>query len=117
MSHTGVSPNAFGGPDELNPETVTRLPKPGAGEVRNRLLVTRAIFTDVSIPKGVDPHVTEVPPFAPGYDMVGVVDAVGPGAARFRLGDRVADLTTVGTLDGQHLTARGPVDARPCGCV
>ncbi|MFN4204252.1 MAG: alcohol dehydrogenase catalytic domain-containing protein [Tabrizicola sp.] len=28
--------------------------------------------------------------------MVGVVDAAGPGAERFRPGDRVADLTTTG---------------------
>jgi NADPH:quinone reductase-like Zn-dependent oxidoreductase len=30
------------------------------------------------------PDVKDKPPFTPGYDMVGVVDATGPGATRFR---------------------------------
>jgi NADPH:quinone reductase-like Zn-dependent oxidoreductase len=58
--------------------------------------VTSAAFTDVMIRKGMYPDVKDKPPFTLGYDMVGIVDAIGPGAARFRPGDRVADLTTVG---------------------
>jgi len=96
MPYTRVRLNAFGGPDGLELETVAQLPKPGAGEVRVRVLVTSAAFTDVMIRKGMYPDVKDKPPFTPGYDMVGVIDAVGPDAARFRLGDRVADLTTIG---------------------
>lgn len=96
MPYTRVRLNAFGGPDQLELETVPQLPEPGAGEVRVRVLVTSAAFTDVMIRKGMYPDVKDKPPFTPGYDMVGVVDAVGPGAARFTLGDRVADLTTLG---------------------
>jgi NADPH:quinone reductase-like Zn-dependent oxidoreductase len=58
--------------------------------------VTSAAFTDVMIRKGMYPDVKDKPPFTPGYDMVGIVDATGPDAVRFRLGDRVADLTTIG---------------------
>lgn len=88
--------NAFGGPEELELETVPDLPEPGQGEVRVRVLVTSAAFTDVMIRKGKYPDVKDRPPFTPGYDMVGLVDASGPGATRFRPGDRVADLTTMG---------------------
>jgi NADPH:quinone reductase-like Zn-dependent oxidoreductase len=96
MPFTRVRLNAFGGPEELELETVPALPKPGEGEVRIRVSVTSAAFTDVMIRKGMYPDVKEKPPLTLGYDMVGIVDATGPGAARFRPGDRVADLTTIG---------------------
>ena len=40
-----------------------------------------------------------------GYDMVGFIDAVGPGVTRWQLGDRVADLTQVGG-NATHLVCR-----------
>ena len=96
MSWTRIVVTEFGGPDCLEAEEVDALPEPAEGEVRVRVLVTSAAFTDVMIRKGKYPDVKDTPPFALGYDMVGVVDATGPGAARFRAGDRVADLTTIG---------------------
>ncbi len=86
----------FGGPDRLEMQTVDALPEPQGAEVRVRVLVTSAAFTDVMIRKGKYPDVKEKPPFALGYDLVGVVDAMGPEATRFKPGDRVADLTTIG---------------------
>jgi NADPH:quinone reductase-like Zn-dependent oxidoreductase len=96
MPWTRVTLKAFGGPENLEIETVADLPEPGAGEVRVRVLVTSAAFTDVMIRKGMYPDVKDKPPFTPGYDMVGIVDATGPDAVRFKPGDRVADLTTIG---------------------
>lgn len=96
MPYTRVRLNAFGGAEELVLETVIDLPEPGPGEVRVRVLVTSAAFTDVMIRKGMYPDVKAMPPFTLGYDLVGVVDAVGSGATRFRRGERVADLTTIG---------------------
>jgi len=96
MPHTRVTLKAFGGPENLVLETVSDLPEPPAGEVRVRVLVTSAAFTDVMIRKGKYPDVKEKPPLTLGYDMVGTVDATGPGATRFKPGDRVADLTTIG---------------------
>ncbi|MCR9149830.1 MAG: medium chain dehydrogenase/reductase family protein [Rhodobacteraceae bacterium] len=96
MAWTRVRLNALGGPEKLALETVPDVPEPGAGEVRVRVLVTSAAFTDVMIRKGLYPDVKDKPPFTPGYDMVGIVEAAGPGASRFRPGDRVADLTTIG---------------------
>lgn len=86
----------FGGPDCLDLQTVETLPEPQDTEVRIRVLVTSAAFTDIMIRKGMYPDVKEKPPFTPGYDLVGVVDAVGAQATRFRPGDRVADLTIIG---------------------
>jgi len=96
MPYTRVTLKAFGGPENLEIETVANPPEPGPREVRVRVLVTSAAFTDVMIRKGMYPDVKDTPPFTPGYDMVGLVDATGPGATRFRQGDRVADLTTIG---------------------
>lgn len=86
----------FGGPECLDLQTENTLPEPGAHEVRIRVLVTSAAFTDVMIRKGMYPDVKQKPPFTPGYDLVGVVDKTGAAATRFKPGDRVADLTTVG---------------------
>lgn len=96
MPYTRVQLNAFGGAENMELETVAELPEPGPGEVRVRVLVTSAAFTDVMIRKGMYPDVKEKPPFTPGYDMVGVIEASGPNANRFQPGERVADLTTVG---------------------
>ena len=96
MPYTRVRLNAFGSPEGLELETIADLPEPGPGEVRVRVLVTSAAFTDVMIRKGMYPDVKEKPPLTLGYDMVGIVDAAGAGATRFNIGDRVADLTTIG---------------------
>lgn len=86
----------FGGVNKLEMQTAEALPEPEGDEVRIRILVTSAAFTDVMIRKGLYPDVKEKPPFTPGYDLVGVVDAIGPEVSRFHRGDRVADLTTIG---------------------
>jgi len=36
------------------------------------------------------------PPFTPGYELVGVVEVLGPGCTRLRVGDRVGALTVWG---------------------
>ncbi len=96
MPFTQVVLNAFGGPEELQLREVATLPEPQSGEVRLRVRVTSAAFTDVMIRKGLYPDIKEKPPFVPGYDLVGVVDALGPDVAGYAPGDRVADLTTIG---------------------
>ena len=53
MSFTQVVLTSFGGPETLELRTVDALPEPGPGEVRVRVLVTSAAFTDVMIRKGM----------------------------------------------------------------
>ena len=96
MAYKHVVLKEFGGPDRLEIQSVDTLPEPAKGEVRIRVLVTSAAFTDVMIRKGMYPDVKEKPPFVPGYDLVGIVDALGQDVAEFTVGERVADLTTIG---------------------
>lgn len=97
MPYTRVLLADTGGPEQLVLDTVDALPEPLPGQVRVRVLVTSVAFTDVMIRKGLYPGIEEKPPFVPGYDMVGIVDALGVGVAGLEIGSRVADLTTVGS--------------------
>jgi NADPH:quinone reductase-like Zn-dependent oxidoreductase len=96
MSYKRVIITGFGGPEVLKVVEEAALPEPKPGEVRIKVLVTSAAFTDVMIRKGKYPDVKEKPPFSPGYDVVGVVDKLGDGVTRFKVGQRVADLTVIG---------------------
>ena len=92
-----VQISRFGGPEGL--EVVDApLPIPGPDEVRVRVLASGLEYTDVLIRRHLYPQTSQRrPPFALGYDFVGEVDAVGAGVRDFRVGDRVADMTVVGS--------------------
>lgn len=96
MSYKRVIITGFGGPEVLKIVEESAIPEPQLGEVRIKVLVTSAAFTDVMIRKGKYPDVKDKPPFSPGYDVVGVVDKLGDGVTRFKEGQRVADLTIIG---------------------
>lgn len=96
MGYRRVIITEFGGLEALKVIEEPLLPEPGHGEVRIKVLATSATFTDVMIRRGMYPDVKEKPPFSPGYDMVGVVDTLGEGVTRFRVGQTVADLTVIG---------------------
>jgi NADPH:quinone reductase len=70
-------------------------PRPGPGEVRVRVLAAGVSFTDAQLRAGTYLGVPP-PPFTPGYELVGVVEELGEGCSRLRLGDRVAALTVWG---------------------
>ena len=96
MGYKQVLIQQFGGPEVLEIIEQQHPPEPKAGEVRVRVLVTSATFTDVMIRKGKYPGLKKRPPFSPGYDMVGVVDKLGKGVSGFKVGERVAALTITG---------------------
>ena len=80
----------FGPPEVLTYEDVPD-PQPRAGEIRIRVhaaTVNRVL--DVSLRAGREGHRGVVLPVIPGVDCAGVVDAVGAGVKRWRVGDRVA---------------------------
>jgi NADPH2:quinone reductase len=70
------------------------LPAPGPGEVLVRTEATGVAFAEVQMLRG---RYYRQPtfPFVPGYDLVGRVEAVGPGTA-VRVGQRVATMTRTG---------------------
>jgi len=61
-------------------------PEPKAGEIRLRVLACGICRTDLHVIEG------ELPPrknaIIPGHQVMGVVDRLGAGAARFKIGDR-----------------------------
>src|SRR5262245_38554985 len=86
----------FGGADAL--EVVDApMPAAGRGEVRVRVLASGLEYTDVVIRRHLYPWVRRRPPFALGYDVVGEIDQLGEGVRGFELGDRVADMTVLGS--------------------
>ena len=84
----------YGGPEVLK-VVEEDAPRPGAGEVLVRVLASGVSFTDALIRAGTYLG-GPTPPFTPGYELVGVVEEVGPGASRLRPGDRVGVLTVWG---------------------
>jgi len=104
-----VQVRRFGSPDEL--EVVDApLPTADRGEVRVRVLASSVEYTDVTIRRHMYPWVRRRPPFVMGYDVIGEINQLGDGVNGFQVGDRVADLTVVGsnaayrTLRADHLT-------------
>src|SRR3974390_915503 len=92
-----VQVRRFGDPDGL--EVVDApLPTAGGGEVRVRVLASGLEYTDVVIRRHLYPQTMRIkPPFVLGYDVVGEIDQLGEGVRGFQLGDRVADLTVIGS--------------------
>lgn len=78
--------SAFGGPEVLKLEDVAQ-PAPGPGEVLVRVKAVGVNPVDVSIRNGAYKNVT--PPYIPGSDAAGLVEATGAGVAQVKTGDRV----------------------------
>jgi alcohol dehydrogenase len=63
-------------------------PEPGPGEIRVAVEACGVCNTDAALVRGV--FGTDRFPVTPGHEVAGRVDAVGPGAAPWQIGDRVA---------------------------
>jgi NADPH:quinone reductase len=84
----------YGGPEVLR-VVEDDVPRPGPGEVRIRVLAAGVSYTDAMLRAGTYLGVPK-PPFTPGYELVGVVEEVGPACSRLRVGDRIGSLTVWG---------------------
>lgn len=62
-------------------------PRPGPGEIVVRVLACGVCHTDLHTVEG--DLGTECVPIIPGHEIVGVVEALGEGSRRFRVGQRV----------------------------
>ncbi len=94
MRYRRVLVQAFGGPEVLE-MVEDELPDPGSDEARVRILAADVGFSDVNIRRGRYPGGPR-PPFTPGYAIVGVVDALGAGAAGLAVGQPIGALTYTG---------------------
>ena len=92
-----VRVSRFGGPEGL--EVVDApLPNAGRGEVRVHVLASGLEYTDVPIRRHLYAQTAaRKPPFVLGYDVVGEIDQLGEGVSGFQLGERVADMTVLGS--------------------
>ncbi len=75
----------FGDASKLSHEDVP-VPEPKAGEVRVRVRAVGLNMADIYQRRGWYPS---QPPFTPGTEFAGTVDAVGEGVTLFKAGDRV----------------------------
>ena len=81
--------------------TETVLAEPLAGQVRVRIHASGVNPLDIKIRSGAAPHARQSLPATLGLDMAGVVEAVGPGVASFRIGDEVYGMVGgVGGIQG-----------------
>ncbi|WFU70452.1 medium chain dehydrogenase/reductase family protein [Bradyrhizobium sp. CB2312] len=92
-----VQVSRFGDPEKLK-VVEAPLPTAGPGEVRVRVIASSLNYTEVLIRRHLYPQTMRLrPPFVMGYDVVGTIDQLGEGVHDFRIGDRVADMTVVGS--------------------
>jgi NADPH:quinone reductase len=83
-----------GGPEALQ---IVELPveAPGPGQLRARVRAAGVGSTDLIMLAGEYRFAPKIP-LVPGYEVAGVVDAIGAGVTGFEVGDRVAALTVYG---------------------
>ena len=86
----------FGGPEVLELVEQSTIPDPGPGEVRIKVLAAGTGFTDSFIRRGRYPDFKGPLPFTPGYELVGIIERLGPGVTAPRVGGLVADLCVTG---------------------
>jgi NADPH:quinone reductase len=83
-----------GGPEALQ---IVELPveAPGPGQLRVRVLAAGVGSTDLIVLAGNYRFAPKIP-MVPGYEIAGVVEAIGAGVTGFKVGGRVAALTVYG---------------------
>jgi NADPH:quinone reductase-like Zn-dependent oxidoreductase len=96
MSWQHIRIARFGGPEVLELAEEARVPEPGPGEVRIKVLAAGVGFTDTFVRRGSYPDFKAPLPFTPGYELVGVVEKAGPGVTAPHEGQLVADLCVTG---------------------
>jgi NADPH2:quinone reductase len=78
---------AYGGPEVLDVRDVA-VPDPGDGEVRIKVHAAGINYADIMQRDGLYPGGPQ-PPFGAGFEVAGVVDAVGPSITQWKAGDEV----------------------------
>lgn len=103
MNHLRVVIPRHGGPNVLR-VVEEPLPQPKPGQARIRVEAIGVAFADLLIRRGLYPGAPPLP-LTPGYDCVGIVDALGSGVREPLPGTRVAALTVTRSY-AQHVCVR-----------
>ncbi len=91
---TAIGIKEAGGPEMLEPQQ-RPVPKPGAGEILVKVRAAGVNRPDVMQRKGLYPPPPGAPDI-PGLEICGDVVALGQGATRWKIGDRVMALVIGG---------------------
>ena len=94
MTEHRVVISRVGGPDVLKVQEFDA-PPPGRGEIAVAVRAAGLNFADVFCRLGLYEAAPRIP-FTPGFEVAGVVTAIGDGATGFRSGDRVLAVTRFG---------------------
>jgi len=94
VRHTRIVVTHYGGPDALQ-VVEEECPEPKPGEARVNVLAAGVSLPDILAREGVHPE-TPLPPFTPGWDLVGVVDRLGDGVSGIEPGQVVAAMPISG---------------------
>lgn len=105
--------HAVGGPDSLTLDEVES-PVPGPGQVRLKIKACSINYPDVLIIHDLYQFKPQRP-FAPGGEAAGVVDALGEGVTRWKVGDRVIAMLGNGGLSEEVLADAGRLFPLPDG--
>jgi len=94
MKHKRIVVTHYGGPEALQVLEEER-PEPKRRQARVRVLAAGVSLPDVMAREGVHPETPPVP-FTPGWDLVGVVEELGPGVTGVTPGQTVAAMPISG---------------------
>ncbi len=88
------------------------IPEPGPAEVRIRVRAVSINFPDILLCQGKYQLKLE-PPFTPGMDLAGDVDALGQGVDAFSIGDAVAGGARFGGFAEYAIVSANGLQAKP----
>ncbi|MBX4177914.1 NADP-dependent oxidoreductase [Streptomyces geysiriensis] len=107
--------DTFGGTEVLH-EAEVEIPQPGAGQVRVRVRAVGVNPVDGKIRSGSMEHIFPTTlPAVPGGEIAGVVDAVGEGVDRLKVGDEVLGWSDTGSYAEYALAAAAVLARKPAG--
>jgi NADPH2:quinone reductase len=87
---------------------------PGPGQVRLRIAAAGLNYADLLVTAGKY-QVKHQPPFVPGFEAAGIVEAVGPEVAEIRVGDRVMAIPEAGGFAEAAIVVADAVYPAPKG--
>ncbi|MCX4831279.1 NADPH:quinone oxidoreductase family protein [Streptomyces sp. NBC_01016] len=102
------------GPPEIVRVADVPVPALGAGQVRVRVGAAAVNYPDVLLVAG-EYQLPVAPPFVPGSEFAGVVEAVADDVSGIRVGDRVSGTTMVGAFAERAVVAARSVTPAPDG--
>src|SRR5215510_12347681 len=106
--------NALTGLDGLALEQRPDPGAPGPGEVRIRIAAAGLNYADLLVTQGKY-QVKHAPPFVPGFEAAGTIEAVGPQVNELKAGDRVIAIPEAGAFADSTIVSADRVYPAPTG--